>query len=278
MTGFGSAEKNSFRVDVRSLNHRYIEIFVKMPFIVSEHEMTLRNMIKERFRRGRFDVNISFTDKPKTSFKANIKAASELYNAFDYLRKELSIEGAIDLKSMLIFKDIILGEDIEYNPDDLFDAFKAAIANLYKMRLKEGKTLRESILDILRNLTLMHEQMGISFQNSLNAHRDNLKKKISNLLLTMPIDEARLSQEIALIAQRTDITEELERIKSHLKQFAFIISNNDEVGKKLDFILQEILREANTIASKTDILEIINLSIDIKTDVEKLRELVQNIQ
>lgn len=279
MTGFGSSQRNCFRVDIRSLNHRYTEIFVKIPAFLLEHEITIRNLIKDRFRRGRFDITISLTEGHKQNIKANLKMASELYKAFDDLKKELPIEGPVDLKSIIMFKDLILTEDIDYNPDDLFEAVHAALESLYEMRTKEGEILKQNMVEILKSLRLMHNQMSTCIKNSIDTHRDNLKRKINNLLSTIPVDEARLAQEIAFIAQKSDITEELARISSHFEQFDQIISREDEeAGRRLDFILQEILREANTIASKTDIIDIINLSIDIKTEVEKLREQVQNIQ
>jgi len=278
MTGFGSAERNGFRVDIRSLNHRYTEIYIKMPPFLIEHEMAVRNIIKDRFRRGRFDVNITLTEKQITTIKANIKIASELYKALVELKQAFPVEGTVDLRTMMMFKELILSEDVEYNTQDLLDAVNAAAASLYDMRVKEGEALREGMDIILRNLRHMHSQMGLNIQNLLPAHRDNLKRKITDLLSAMPVDEARLSQEIAFIAQKSDITEELARIMSHIDQFSFVLSGDQEAGRKLDFILQEILREANTIASKTDLIDIINISIDIKTEVEKLREQCQNIQ
>lgn len=278
MTGFGSAEKNGFRVDIRSLNHRHTEIFVKMPSFILEHEMAIRNLLKDKFKRGRFDVNISLPDKQQTRIKANTKIAGEIYRAFDDLKRELSLDGSIDLQSMLIFKELILTEDIEYSSDDLFGAVNGAISSLYEMRAAEGEGLMEGMDSILKNLGRIHNQIENCFNNSIHLHRDSLLRKISDLLSTIPLDEARLSQEIAFIAQKSDITEELARIKCHIEQFGFVLSRGDEAGRRLDFILQEILREANTITSKTDILDIINLAIDIKTEVEKLREQSQNIQ
>lgn len=278
MTGFGTAERNGFRVDIRSLNHRHMEIFVKMPSFLIEHEMAIRTLIKNTFRRGRFDINISLNSRQKTSINTNLKIASALCKAFDDLKKELHIEGPVDLRSMIMFKELILSEDIEYNPDDLFDAVNAASASLYDMRAKEGEALWQSMSGILRKLREIHNQMIICIENSIYFHIDSLKRKISNLLSTIPVDEARLPQEIAFMAQKSDLTEELARISSHIEQFAFVMSKNEEAGRRLDFILQEILREANTISSKTDILEIINLSLDIKTEVEKLREQSQNMQ
>lgn len=278
MTGLGSAEKNGFRVDIRSLNHRHTEIFVKIPTFLLKHEMAIRNLLKEKFRRGRFDVSVSLADSQQISIKANAKIAGEIYRAFDALKKELSLGGTVDLQSILMFKELILSEDIEYSSDDLFEAVNGAISSLYEMRAAEGEALREVMDNILRNLRGMHNQIEICFKNSLHLHRDSLLKKISDLLSTIPVDEARFSQEIAFIAQKSDIAEELTRIKCHIEQFSLVLSTGEEVGRRLDFILQEILREVNTITSKTDILDIINLAIDIKTEVEKLREQSQNIQ
>lgn len=278
MTGFGSAESCAFRVEIRSLNHRHTEMFIKMPSFLMEHDMAIRNLIKANFQRGKFDVNITLTDRQKYKIKTNKELAGELYKAFQDLKKELSIEGAPDLNLMLMFREIILSEDLEYNPEALFEAVGAAISKLLEMRLREGESLKKELEIILSNLKLMHEKIEMYSKNSIHVHRDNLTKKVTELLSAIAVDEARLNQEIAFIAQKSDINEELARIKSHIEHFGFVLSGDEAAGRKLDFILQEILREANTIASKIDMLDVINLVIDIKTQVEKLREQAQNIQ
>lgn len=278
MTGFGSAENYGFRVEIRSLNHRHTEIFIKMPSFLMENDMAVRRLIKERFQRGKFDVNITLTDRQKYKIKTNTELAKELYKAFQDLKTEFSIEGSLDLSQMLMFREIILSEDVEYSPDALFEAVEAAVSKLLEMRLKEGESLKKDMAVILNNLKRINGQIELYSKDLIYKHRDNLTKKIIELLSTISVDETRLYQEIAFIAQKSDINEELVRLKSHIEHLDLVLSGEEAAGRKFDFILQEILRESNTIASKTDIIDIINLVINVKTEVEKLREQAQNIQ
>ncbi len=280
MTGFGSAESYGFKVEIRSLNHRHTEISIKMPSFLMENDMAVRRLIKERFQRGKFDVNITLTDRQKYKIKTNKELARELYRAFQDLKTEFAIEGSLDLSQMLMFREIILSEDVEYSPATLFKAVEAAVSKLLEMRLKEGESLKKDMAVILNNLERIHGQIELYCKDSIYKHRDNLTKKITELLSTMSVDETRLYQEIAFISQKSDINEELVRLKSHIEHLESVLFRGEEeaAGRKFDFLLQEIIRESNTIASKTDIIDITNLIINIKTEVEKLREQAQNIQ
>lgn len=278
MTGFGSAESGGFKVEIRSLNHKHNEISIKMPSFLIEQDMSVRNLIKSRFQRGKFDVNVTLTDRQKSKIKANKELARELYEAFQDLKAELNLAGNIDLNSLVIFRELIITDDSEYNQEIFLSVLETAIMRLLEMRVKEGESLKKDIEVIITNLKNRYELLKTITTNSAQAQRDNIIKKINELLSSLPVDEVRLNQEIAFIAQKSDITEELSRLKSHIKHLESVLSGEDAVGRKLDFILQEILREANTIASKTEILDVINQVIEIKTEVEKLRELAQNLQ
>ncbi len=278
MTGFGSGESDGFKVEIRSLNHRHTEISIKMPSFLIEQDMPVRNLIRSRFSRGKFDVNVILTNRQKNKIKANKELAQEVYQALQDLKAELLIEGSIDLNSMAMFKELILTEDLEYNQEAFLSAVEAAISRVFEMRAREGEVIKKDIEIMLSRLERKHELIETLSKNSIQIHRDNLTKKITELLSTISVDEWRLNQEIALIAQKSDISEELSRLKSHIEHLTSVLSEEESVGRKLDFILQEILREANTIASKTDILDVINQVIEIKTEVEKLREQAQNLQ
>lgn len=278
MTGFGAAERAGFRVEIRSLNHRHIEISTKMPSFLVENDMAIRNLIKERFQRGKFDVYITLTDKQKYKIKTNLLLAKELFNAFADLKSEMSIEEPPNLNHLLIFREIILSESIDYSPDDLLNAVKDAIANLKEMRLKEALVIKKDMAFLLDSLRQMQKQIEFYSKELIFRQRDNLRKKISELLLPNAVDETRLLQEIAFIAQKSNINEELIRLKSHIEHLELLLSGEESIGRKFDFILQEILRETNTIASKTDFFEVINIIIEMKTQIEKLREQAQNLQ
>ncbi len=281
MTGFGSTEGNGFRVEIRSLNHRHLEISLKLPPLLFKHDMVLRQLIKKRFLRGKFDINIIFTSDEKYRVKINPHLAKLVYEILENLKTELSLKDPVSLTHILTFKEILLSEDIDFNLEELFNTVEEAICRVYEMRVKEAEEIINDIMIILNTLKVSRDQIESQFKNSIKEHRDNLIKKINELITTLPVDENRLSQEIAFIAQRSDINEELIRLKSHLEKIEKIFLKKDDeelVGKKLDFLSQEILRELNTIASKTDLIDIVYLVIKMKLEVEKLREHAQNLQ
>ncbi len=278
MTGFGAAERNGFKVEVRSLNHRYIEISVRMPSVLMEHEIPVRNIIKGRFARGKFDVNISLADKRQLKMGINKELAKGIYDAFSDLQKELTLPGSLNIDFFSGYRELLVAEEPEYDADALYNALNDAVSRVEEMRRTEGETLKKEMESSLKRLADMRNEIeGLS--RGLAAHyRETLSKRIAELVSNLSIDETRLAQEVAIIAQKSDITEEMARFRSHIQQFLSALSNGDVIGRKLDFLLQEMNRETNTIASKMDDVRIINLSIEIKTEIEKLREQVQNIQ
>lgn len=281
MTGFGFAEGNGYRVEIRSLNHRYLEISLKLPSLLLKYDIALRQMIKKRFSRGKFDLNIILTAGERHRIKINPHLAKEVYKVFENLKRELSLEENISISHLLTLKEILLSEDIDFSSEELFKTVDEAIWRLYEMRVKEAEEIINDIIAILKVLKVFRDQIEGLFKYSIKKHRDSLIKKINELITNLPIDEGRLSQEVVFIAQRSDINEELIRLKSHLENLEKIFSNKDGeelVGKKLDFLSQEILRELNTIASKTDLIDIVYLVIKMKLEVEKLREHSQNLQ
>ncbi len=278
MTGFGSGERDGFKVDVRSLNHRYLDISVKMPPALLENEILIRNMIKERFARGKFDVFISFTDKRQYNFRVNKEMARGIYNAYLEIQRELSIPGIVGIDLLSRYGDMIISDNPEYSLDSLKEALRDAISQLEDMRKKEGEILANYIKSSMKRIIDINEKIkNLSIDITLRC-RDTLTKKIADLIYDLSIDESRLAQEVAFIAQKVDITEELARLNSHAHQFLNILSDGNIIGRRLDFFLQEMNREANTIASKADDIRIIDLTIELKTEIEKIREQIQNIQ
>lgn len=278
MTGFGSAERNEFKVEVRSLNHRYMDISIRMPSFLFEHEVPFRNMIKERFARGKFEMTVSVTDKRPYNVRVNKQLAKAIYNAFLELQKELSVESPIGMDIFARYGDILISEEQEYSADALYEAARDALSHLDDMRRKEGGILKEEMMSRLKMLENIQTEIMLISKDIANNYKEKLSKRIAGLISDMPIDEARIAQEIVMQAQKADITEELSRLNSHIQQFSSFLSDGDAVGRRLDFILQEMNREANTIASKAEDIRIINLAVDLKTEIERLREQVQNIQ
>jgi uncharacterized protein (TIGR00255 family) len=253
-----------------------------MPSFLMEHEIRIRNLVKEQFARGKFDVIISLTDKRQFKVRANKEFAKDVYETILDMQKSLSIPGSLDINFLSWFRDFLLAEEPAYSSDDLYDALRDALARVEEMRGKEGEALKKELeLHAGRVETLTAEVEALS-RGMAMAHKEVLTRKVADLASTITVDETRLAQEIALLAQKSDITEELARLRSHVLQLKAILSDGmtggGAVGRKLDFLMQEMYREANTIASKADDIRIINLSIEIKTGIEKLKEQVQNIQ
>lgn len=277
MTGFGSAEKDGFKVEVRSLNHKYIDIAVRIPSALMEHDIPVRNRIKESFSRGKFDVTISLTDKRRLKVSVNKELASGMYDAFTDMQRELSVPGTLDIGFFSGYRELLLTEEPEYSIDALFEAFDQALLRVGEMRRTEGETLKKELLSRLQKLEGIHAEIEALSEDLSYDYKGKLLKRIAELG-DMQVDDARLAQEVALIAQKSDITEEITRFKSHIGQFYSMLTSPDIIGRRLDFLLQEMNREANTIGSKVDDVRVINLTIEIKTEMERLREQVQNIQ
>jgi len=278
MTGFGSSEKDGFRVEIRSLNHRFMDVSVKLSPLLTEHEMPVRNILKERFSRGKFDISISITGNGKARLKLNTEIAKEIYNSLNVLKSELSIPGTIGIETLLNYRELFIAEEPEYNTNSLYDAFREAIAQLEKMRSDEGKAIAGDILSRTDRMeSINRELIALSPEVVANSKR-KFHERIRELLNGVEYDRDRIFQEVALMIEKADITEELTRIENHLRQFKKILLSGDTIGKRLDFLLQELNREANTIASKVDDYRISNIVIEMKSEIEKIREQVQNIQ
>lgn len=278
MTGFGSAEVNGIKAEMRSLNHRYLDITVRMPSMMLEHEIPVRNLIRERFARGKFDITISLTEKRQQKVSVNKELMKGIYAAFAEMQGELSIPGEIKIDFFSGYREALLMEDAAFSADDLYCAVKEALSRIDAMRRQEGEALDRELkahIGLIEGLSLkINERAG----NVAARLKEQLSKKVAEIASAVTIDEGRLAQEVALLAQKADIAEELARLKSHLQQFASLLFKNEAIGRKLDFILQEIMREVNTIASKSDDITVINFTIEIKSHIEKLREQAQNIQ
>ncbi len=278
MTGFGAAEKEGVRVEIRSVNHRFMDISVRLSTLLNEHEIPLRNMLKGKFSRGKIDVLISITSDAKIKFKLNTGLAREIYKSLDALKSELSIPGTIGFETLLNYRDLLVEEVPGYDIGSLYGTFREAMAQLEKMRLDEGKALAEEILGRANRLESINKELIALSPEIIADYRIRFHERLKELLAGMEYDRDRILQEIALMLEKTDITEELARIENHLKQFRKILTDDDTIGKRLDFLLQELNREVNTIASKADDYRLSNIAIEMKSEIEKIREQVQNIQ
>lgn len=278
MTGFGSASNNEFTVEIRSLNHRYIDISIKLPPYMNQYEIPLRNILKGRFQRGRFDVSITTNINKVTQLIINKELSRNICAALQDLQRELSLPGTIDIETLTGFREIIVEEKPQYDIDTLFTAFHEAVSNLESMRIREGNLLAGEILGRIELLRELNNKINLLAPDELIKWRKKFTERLRLIVEDGMIDNNRIVQEAALMAEKLDISEEISRIESHVKQFIEILNNSNIIGKKLDFLLQEINREVNTIANKSSDYAISSLTVEMKTEIEKMREQAQNIQ
>ena len=279
LTGYGTSEKGIFRVEAKSLNHRFLEINVRLPAIVSRSEIEIRNLIKEKFQRGKIDITVSINQKEKTGkVYLNKKLAMQLYSAFIDLKKELSILGSIDISMFSNFKELFIYEEEEPDINNLMLAVSEAIEELHQMRIREGEIIKSSLLEITENIEKLIINLESMVDMSYNNYINSLKNRVKELINQNNLDEKRVLEQIIIYAQRVDIREEVDRLKSHIVQFKENILKGGIIGKKVDFLLQEMNREANTILAKTEDFEIKTIAIEIRTQAERLKEQIQNIQ
>lgn len=279
LTGYGISERGIFRVEAKSLNHRFLEINIKLPTVISKYEIEIRNLIKNKFSRGKIDLVVTINQRDKGGrVYLNKNLAMQLYTAFIDLKKELSILGSIDISMFSNFRELFIYEEETPDLNALLMAVSETLDAVKQMRMREGELIRESLIEITaiieEKINQLVKMVDISYNNYINS----LKNRVRDLIVQNNLDEKRVFEQILIYAQRADIKEEADRLKSHIIQFKESLSQGGEVGKKLDFLTQEINREINTVLAKTEDFEVKTLAIDIKTLTERLKEQIQNIQ
>lgn len=289
MTGYGKGEYENelyrFTIEIKSVNHRYNDISVKMPRHISYLEDSIKKAIKEKISRGKVDVyiNLDYVNDSAIDVKVDIPLALSYKNALEELKAELNIEDNIRLNNILGMNEVVKTErkNIDENlvADCLMKALGLAIEHITGMREKEGEELKKDMLIKLDHIENFLEIIEERSPFVVVEYRDKLRDRIDELLdNSISIDEERLSSEVAIFADKSSIDEEIVRLKSHIKQFISILEEEDSVGRKLDFLIQEFNREINTIGSKANDIIISKNVVDLKAELEKIREQVQNIE
>ena len=278
MTGFGASEKGSFRVEMRSLNHRFLEIAMKISPHLSEHEIPLRSLLKKRFSRGKFDVLVSLKEEENPRIKVHRELAREIYNSLLSLKEELSLSGTIGIETIAGFRELIVNEEVPHDTELLYSAFGEAMDRVQDMRNKEGESIAQDMWSRLERVEQMNTQVSLLCPEVLNKCKERFMERLTLLFGDAQYDENRVLQEAAIIAEKTDISEEITRINSHVKQMRQILSDGDTIGRKVEFLLQELNREVNTIASKANDYRVSSSTVEMKAGLEKMREQAQNIQ
>lgn len=285
MTGYGrgkSLNEPGWEVEIRTVNHRFLDIYVRLPKPWLYLEEKIRGFIKERISRGRVDVYIGYSSfNLEREIKTDDKAIEALYKKLLELKEKIGFEGPISLQLLSLLPDIFR---VEKNVEDeelwlsLKPVLEEAVLNLNYMREEEGKNLLADISKRLNSINQKLEIIRSRREINLKEYKSRLEKRISEILEKEILDNERLEMEVAYFAERSDINEELVRIESHIIQFTNLFDSDEPVGKKMDFIAQEMFREINTIAAKSADYEISKQVIDIKSELEKIREQVQNLE
>jgi uncharacterized protein (TIGR00255 family) len=286
MTGYGqgtaSGETFTVTVDLRSVNNRNLDIHWRAPQDLAPMEITLKKQVQAAISRGRVDVTINFQQTSDTTYDLNRPLIRGYLEALRTMRDEFGLAGEADLATIARLPNALVAPANSTLSDTVVhgveNALTQALAALVAMRAVEGHELQKELLlrvdRIEKHLRVIETNAG----GIVEAYRDKLRKRISELLDKNVVDETRLAQEVAYLAERSDISEEIARLNSHLTQLRELLAGDGEIGKKLDFLLQETNREANTILSKSAELAICDAAIEIKTEVEKLREQSQNVE
>jgi uncharacterized protein (TIGR00255 family) len=288
MTGFGRAEisNNRFEMvaEVRALNNRYLEISIRLPKSLSSYEYGLKEVVKRNVLRGKISITITFKDMLNLTEDFVLKKESVRFyrTILEQIRKEAGIEEPIKLEHFLQFSELLEPDDVELKDDDLEKALNEVMENalisLNSMRREEGLNMVGDIRDRLTGIALKLEGIDKQGKETPRRELEKLAGRLDELIRSGEVDRNRLELELALISDRVDITEECTRMRSHLQLFRDVLDNEEEVGKKLTFILQEMQRESNTIGSKTTDISIAHSVIGIKEEIEKIREQVQNLE
>ena len=287
MTGFGRAkyenEGRNYTVEIKSVNHKYSDINIKLPRFLNYLEDKIRKTISNSISRGKIDVFISFenySDKG-TNIKINRELAKQYLKELRELADETNIDFRVSVIDVSKFPEILKIEDDENEEIievEVLKAVEEALDMFIKMREIERQKLAIDIEERIEDIKNKVNKIEEASKNIVEDYVEKLEARVNELLKTSVIDETRIAQEIVIYSDKTSIEEELTRLKSHLDQFINMLKLSSPIGKKMDFLVQEINRETNTIGSKANSLEITNLVVEIKTEVENIREQIQNIE
>lgn len=288
MTGYGkqnlSVEGREYQIEIKSVNHRYLDINVKIPKAISYLEETIKKEISNKIKRGKIDVFVSFENNSEEGRKIEInKQLAKLYiEQLKELAQEEKIESNIEVMDIAKIPDVLTIKVDEENSkikDEIKQVTQGAVTRILEMKNIEGEKISQDLLQRIRNIQSKIVEISAKSTGLIEEYVVKLEKRIKEILKTEELDKSRLAQEVVIYADKCSIEEEVTRLESHIYQFRNLISNNNEtIGKKLDFLIQEMNRETNTIGSKANNLEITNGVIDIKTELEDIREQIQNIE
>lgn len=287
MTGYGkstlSQNLRDYQIEIKSVNHRYLDINVKIPKSISYLEEDIKKEISNKVKRGKIDVFITFdnnSDEGK-NIRINTEIAKLYIDEFRKLAEKENLLSNIEVTEISKLPDVLTiknEQNDEIIKNEVLEVTKEAVNNLISMRITEGEKIAKDLLDRINYVESTTLEISELSTGLIEEYVVKLEARIKELLKTEDIDKSRLAQEVVIYADKCSVEEEITRLKSHISQFRTLIQLEEPVGKKLDFLIQEMNRETNTIGSKANNLEITNKVIDLKTELENIREQIQNIE
>ncbi|MDF2944327.1 MAG: hypothetical protein K0S01_3185 [Herbinix sp.] len=288
MTGFGRCEiagvDRKITVEMKAVNHRYCDISIKMPKKLSFFEAGIRNVLKQYIGRGKIDIYITYEDYTENNVcvKYNADLAREYYTNLEKMSKEFGIENDIRVSALSRYPEVFILEEQTIDEKELWElveeAVKTAAGKFVETRISEGENLKLDIVAKLDGMLQLVDFIETRSPEIVSEYRNKLMAKVTELLGDTKVEESILVTEVTVFADKICVDEETVRLKSHILNMKEALNESDNVGRKLDFIAQEMNREANTILSKASDLEVTNKAIDLKTEIEKVREQIQNIE
>jgi len=288
MTGFGRCEaadeERKFTVEMKGVNHRYLDANIRMPKKLNFFESAIRSLLKESVHRGKVDIFITYEDfsESQVSLKYNETLAAEYLEKFKMMEEKFSLENDIRVSTLSRYPEVLTMEEKMDDEEELWKGLKkaldGAIAQFVKTRTVEGENLKKDLIAKLDGMLELVGQIEERAPKIIAEYREKLEGKVKELLEDTQIDEGRIASEIVIFADKICTDEEVVRLRSHITSMKETLSEGGPVGRKLDFIAQEMNREANTILSKANNIEISDVGINLKTGIEKIREQIQNIE
>jgi uncharacterized protein (TIGR00255 family) len=287
MTGFGCGEAelegSKLTCELRALNHRFLDVRVRMPDELLSYGFFVEQMARERLSRGRFDIGVRLEDSA-TALRFSTVRARAVYESLLQLRDELAPGTEVPVSALAALPELLVNtgrHDTRGTEQALGRAFAGALSSLDQMRQREGTALARELSQRLASLRALCAKAKEQSVGAAERQLGRLRERVSRLLVETPssgVDPARLETELALMADRSDVTEEIVRLTSHFDQFEALLSSLEPVGRRLEFLLQEMAREANTLGSKSQDVKLSHLVVDMKSQLEKIREQVQNVE
>lgn len=290
MTGYGRIESvqngRKYTVEMKSLNHRYLEISLRVPTSISPLELDIKKRISSKLTRGRIEAIIRMdsdnTPVVESRYGLNLPLIRNYYELLAQLREEFKLEGEITLSMMTGFRDIFVQKETSLDMGavwgELGTVLDTAMAALIEMRQKEGKNVGDDLLLRLDLIVKSLKLISLRAPKVVSEYQIRLGERVKELAGGLALDELRLQQEVAIMAEKSDISEEIVRLNSHIVQCRDLLQFGDAIGRSMDFLIQEMIREANTIGSKSSDAEISRKVVDIKSELSRIREQVQNIE